>query len=410
MVLAPPAALLLWVAGAHHGGSARGLAAAMADGTAFSQLPLPSLWAAAVLGAWAVFAWALLRFLPGETYWGPPSPAGERPRYRANGLLAWLFTHGLLLIGFSSGVLSGSTLFRRYGEILATSCVLAFALCAGLRAKGAWSPSGADLVRTKNPIFDFFQGVELHPRAFGVDLKQLVNCRISMMGWSAIVVAMCAHQIESLGHLTVALGASAVLVEVYLLKFFVWETGYFNSLDIVHDRFGFYICWGVLVWVPAVYPIAQLQLATTPRDLSWPAGLAIVLLGLVAIFVNYSADAQRQRVRATSGAALVWGKHPRLIEATYETADGAVRKNLLLVSGYWALARHFHYLPELTVALAWTLPVGASSAVAYFYVLFLAALLLDRVGRDDRRCEAKYGAAWAEYRRLVPFKVVPGLF
>jgi 7-dehydrocholesterol reductase len=37
-------------------------------------------------------------------------------------------------------------------------------------------------------------------------------------------------------------------------------------------------------------------------------------------------------------------------------------------------------------------------------------LLVDRAGRDDRRCAAKYGATWEEYRRLVPYKIVPRVY
>jgi Ergosterol biosynthesis ERG4/ERG24 family len=32
-----------------------------------------------------------------------------------------------------------------------------------------------------------------------------------------------------------------------------WETGYWGTMDIMHDRAGYYICWGCLVWVPSVY-------------------------------------------------------------------------------------------------------------------------------------------------------------
>ena len=35
------------------------------------------------------------------------------------------------------------------------------------------------------------------------------------------------------------------------LKFFYWETGYFNTLDITLDRAGYYLCWGCLCWVQA---------------------------------------------------------------------------------------------------------------------------------------------------------------
>lgn len=410
LVFAPPCTLLLWVAVAYHGGSIASLVQAIRSGQVWHELPAPSLFATTIIVAWSAFAWALLRVLPGAAFEGPASPSGRRPRYCANGVLAWLVTHGLLVAGFSSGVLSARAFVERYGELLATLNLVAVGMCVALRVRAALRPRGRDVVTTNNAVFDFFQGVELHPRGFGVELKQLVNCRISMMGWSAIVLTLCFYQIEQSGRISAALVVSALIVIAYLFKFFVWETGYFTSLDITHDRFGFYIGWGVLVWVPAVYPIAPLQIAISGTDVAWPVAILIGALGLFAIALNYAADAQRQRVRATHGKTLVWGRPPRLIEAEYRTEDGASRTNVLLASGYWGLARHFHYLPELAVAFAWSVPAGRSGAVAYFYFVFLTILLVDRAGRDDRRCADKYGRAWGEYRRLVPFRIVPGVY
>lgn len=54
-------------------------------------------------------------------------------------------------------------------------------------------------------------------------------------------------------------------------------------------------------------------------------------------------------------AAVAWGV-PDKIVASYKTLDGKKKTNLLLVSGYWALARHFHYLPELGAAFCWSVP------------------------------------------------------
>lgn len=39
-----------------------------------------------------------------------------------------------------------------------------------------------------------------------------------------------------------------------------WETGYWGTMDIMHDRAGYYICWGCLVWVPSVYTFPALFL------------------------------------------------------------------------------------------------------------------------------------------------------
>lgn len=40
---------------------------------------------------------------------------------------------------------------------------------------------------------------------------------------------------------------SVILQLTYITKFFHWEMGYMNSMDIQHDRAGFYLCWGCLV-------------------------------------------------------------------------------------------------------------------------------------------------------------------
>jgi len=181
-------------------------------------------------------------------------------------------------------------------------------------------------------------------------------------------------------------------------------------MDIAHDRAGYYICWGCLVWVPAVYASPALFLAGHPRDLGRARAGALALAGLAAVWINYDADRQRQVFRATNGRAKVWGKAPVALVAPYATADGAREASLLLASGWWGLARHFHYAPEIAAAFLWTAPAGFGAPLPYFYVAFLTALLVDRAFRDDARCAAKYGPVWDAYRALVPARIVPGVF
>jgi len=409
MAVTPPLALTLWLANTRYGGSFHRLLSEATWSAWLSELPRPSAWALTLIACWCAFQWALLRVLPGSEFLGPLTASGARPAYKKNGLAAWAVSHALLMAGFYSGVLSATTFYQHYGELLATLAMLAFPLCAVLYFKGIHAPNSPDRVVTGHRLFDYFQGIELHPTIFGTSLKQLVNSRISMMGWSAIVVAFCAHQMSTPAGLSSALLVSSAIAIAYLLKFFVWETGYFTSLDVMHDRFGYYICGGVLAWVPAVYPSAQLYLTASPREISPLAAIGCLLLGAVAIAVNYAADAQRQLFRQTAGQCEVWGEPPRVIRASYRGRDGLARENLLLVSGYWGLARHFHYVPEVCLALAWTLPAGLLFA-PYVYVVFLTLLLLDRAGRDDKRCESKYGSAWMTYRNLVPYKVIPLIY
>jgi 7-dehydrocholesterol reductase len=193
-----------------------------------------------VVACWCAFQWALLRLLPGGEYRGPVTASGASPVYKKNGLAAWAVTHALLIAGFYSGVLSPTALYDHYGEVLATLALLVFPLCAGLYLKGIHAPNSPDRTITGYRVFDYFQGVELHPTAFGTSLKQLVNSRISMMGWSAIAVALCAYQMSTPAGLS---SASRRRSRRSPVPFFCGRRLLPSST--MHDRFATKIC-GVL--------------------------------------------------------------------------------------------------------------------------------------------------------------------
>lgn len=66
-------------------------------------------------------------------------------------------------------------------------------------------------------------------------------------------------------------------------------------MDIMHDRAGYYICWGCLVWVPAIYTSPALYLTMHGvQTLSGPLAAAIAITGAAAIYINYDSDRQRQ--------------------------------------------------------------------------------------------------------------------
>jgi 7-dehydrocholesterol reductase len=135
-----------------------------------------------------------------------------------------------------------------------------------------------------------------------------------------------------------------------------------------------------------------------------------LVVGLAAVWANYSTDWQRQRVRAANGNTLVWGKPALLVHATYVTGDGKSRKSILLASGWWGVSRHLNYVWELLLALCWCLPTGRQSVLGYVYFLFLTILLVDRAYRDELRCIEKYGEDYQEYCRLVPYKMIPYIY
>ena len=72
--------------------------------------------------------------------------------------------------------------------------------------------------------------------------------RVGMMGWSLLTITFASASCQINGFNAGSV-VNAALINLYLLKFFYWETGYFNTLDITLDRAGYYLCWGCLVWV-----------------------------------------------------------------------------------------------------------------------------------------------------------------
>ncbi len=415
ILFTPPAAIIFWIVCTFEpfNGSIRPLLSAAGWRSIAAHWPWPSASAAAIVLTFLVLEVILLQWLPGKIFEGPITPTGSRPRYKLNGVLAWLVTHALFFgCSFGLHLFKAGIVWDHFGEILATLVLFALIFCLLLYFKGRFWPSSQDHSLSGNFIWDYYWGVELHPSLLGINLKQLINCRFSMMGWSVIVCSFAAKQagLDPGGHISNSMLVSVAITLVYLFRFFWWESGYFTSLDIMHDRFGFYICWGVMAWVPAVYTLTAQYLVLRPNELPWPLAAALFVLGVGAVYVNYSADAQRQQVRATNGDTTVWGRPPELIRARYVTADGAQHESLLLASGWWGLARHFHYVPEILLALAWSLPAGFSHFLPYFYVVYLTILLTDRASRDDRRCRRKYGASWDEYCRRVPWKIIPGVY
>jgi 7-dehydrocholesterol reductase len=408
MVGAPVTALLVWHTNVALGGSLEALARELGrEGFVSTILAVwrpvllgsPTAWA--IIGVFVAVQLALERLLPGEAFSGPTTPTGHVPVYRANGVAAFAITLGLFVGGsYGLGLFSPTIVYDHFGELIGALNVLGLVLCLGLYLKGRLAPSTRDVVVTGNPVHDYFWGTELYPSVAGFNVKRLTNCRFGMMAWPLVILSFAAAQQARHGladSMVVAVG----LQLVYVTKFFWWEPGYLRSLDIMHYRAGFFLCWGCVLWVPTIYTASTLYLVDHPNRLGVPLAVIIAVLGLACIATNYLADAQRQRVRATDGRCLVWGKPPALIRAG---------GSLLLASGFWGLARHFHYVPELGAAFFWTLPAGFAHALPWLYVSFLALLLVERALGDDARCAAKYGEAWSEYRRRVPSRIVPGVF
>ncbi|KAF1323706.1 7-dehydrocholesterol reductase, partial [Globisporangium splendens] len=377
----------------------------------------PTAWK--LIGGFLGTQLVLMRVVPGKTSYGPVTPGGNVPQYKSNGFQCFVLSIALFFAGaYRWELYSGGVVYDNLPQIISAMNVFSYAFCVMLYIKGAFLwPSSSDSGTSGNPIFDFYWGTELYPRVLGWDVKLFTNCRGGMMFWGIGIISYACKQVELYGSLSDSMAVSVGLQLVYIAKFFWWEAGYMRSIDIMHDRAGYYLCWGCLVWVPSVYTSPAMYLVQNPIELGTPTALAIFATGVLMgtqnaealLWVNYAADRQRMQFRETQGKGTIWGKPAQFIVATYTTEKGDTKQSLLLTSGWWGLSRHFHYVPEILAALCWTAPVQLSSGVPYFYVVYLTILLTDRAFRDDARCAHKYQNDWAKYCARVPNLILPKL-
>lgn len=79
--------------------------------------------------------------------------------------------------------------------------------------------------------------MELYPRiGKNFDIKVFTNCRFGLMAWAVLCLNYALVQVERDGHVADSMAVSVALTLIYVTKFFLWEAGYWCTMDIAHDR------------------------------------------------------------------------------------------------------------------------------------------------------------------------------
>jgi len=363
-----------------------------------------------IIGIYAAIQLAFMKLLPGKTIYGPKTPNGYTPVYKNNGFFAFLLSIALFwLIGFQLNYFNPAIIYDHLGEILGALNLFSWLFCLLLYFKGIYAPSTPDSGSSGNAIFDYYWGTDLYPHIFGVNVKQFTNSRFGMMAWPLLILAFAAKQDQLYG-ISDSMVVSVALQLIYVGTFFYYESGYFKTMDIQEDRAGYYIVWGVMVWVPSIYTLTAHYLVQHPNHLGLTFSVILVVVALLGFYSKTNMNRQRINVRTNDGDYKIWGHKAKIIRARYTDNNGEDRESILLVDGWWGISRHFHYVGEILGALCWSLPGLFSNFMPYFYVVFLIILLFHRAKRDDVKCRLKYGKYWEEYCKEVPYKVIPGLF
>ncbi|KAK0643163.1 ergosterol biosynthesis ERG4/ERG24 [Cercophora newfieldiana] len=371
-------------------------------------------------GVFAVAGWIgwqalLFQYLPGKIRTGQVTPAGHILAYRMNGLSAWFVTHLVWIALCWLGILDPAFIPRNWSGLVAAMNLGGVLVAAFAFVKAYASPTHPDDRKfSGSSIYDFYMGIEFNPR-FGrdFDFKLFNNGHLGMMVWTLIDFSNMAYQYQTLGHVKPSLILLTILQTIYVLDFFVNEAWYLATIDIEHDHYGFYLAWGCICFLPTMYTIQAQYMGLYPTSPSSAYLTMVFAIGLAGYAVFRSVNNQKDRARRLGPGhqCYIWGKPAEFIVAPYTTSNGTQRTNLLLCSGWWGWSRHANYVGDLVFSYSTCALVGlGSGAVVWTYAIFMTILLVHRCKRDEKRLEGKYGDAWAEYCRRVPWRLVPGIW
>ena len=368
--------------------------------------------------AWFGFQVLLERWLPCEIVEGVLLQDGTRLKYRLNGHLSFWVTLLLLLIGYPSinnadnNAATGlqlefkpfplHLLYHYYSELALASILLCTILSTYLYIK-SFTPNTllAKGGNSGNHIYDFFIGRELNPRSLSqsFDWKEFCELRPGLIGWAVLNAAFASMQKETLGYVS----GSMVLVNIFQ-GLYVWDALYqeraiLTTMDITTDGFGFMLVFGDLCWVPFLYSLQARYLVDHDPNLGPYALAFIVLVNFGGYTIFRGANSQKDAFRRNPNDASVQ-------QLQYLQTKRGTR---LLTSGYWGMARKINYTGDWIMALSWCLVCGFGSIVPYFYAIYFCILLIHRSERDDHMCHVKYGDDWIKYKKLVPYRFIPGI-
>eukprot|EP01120_Amphizonella_sp_Union-15-10_P013210 TRINITY_DN6108_c0_g1_i1.p1 TRINITY_DN6108_c0_g1~~TRINITY_DN6108_c0_g1_i1.p1 ORF type:complete len:462 (-),score=55.89 TRINITY_DN6108_c0_g1_i1:4-1389(-) len=345
--------------------------------------PLPNTTAVVIFFSWIISQWVFHIVIPGKILRGFPLIHDKSTLdYKMNGLACFIVTIvGFFVITYL-GLLDPSVVVKQYGPILVTANITAFVMCLWMYLKGflynQGNPSG-------NLIIDYFYGYEPNPRIYGwitSDVKFFLEGR-ALSCW--VIMDLCFCYVQWIdGGVSKSLALITVLHFFYVLHYWCYESNALSMLDFTAENMGWMLGWGNLVWVEFCFCMPAFYALRNPKPLSYP--LTILFFGVwVAGYLIFSqANLQKHRFK-NNPKGKIWGKPPKVIS----TPNG----HSILASGWWGLSRKMNYTGDLIQALSFGLPCLSLSLY-----------------RDDKWCHSKYGKAWEEYRKIVPYRLIPYVF
>lgn len=370
--------------------------------------PLPYLFemfdpvSAYIFLGWMCFQALLYVYLPGKVVKGVLLRDGKtRLSYKINGLLSLFVSVGCYLAGWWAGLFTAAQIADRYLTLATAAIVCSFAFSSLLYFAAVRDSAIPALGGNTGEIwYDYFVGRELNPRLGKFDFKFFCELRPGLTGWVILNLSFALAQYEKTGAVCNSMILVNLFQALYVADSVFFEAAVLTTMDIVHDGFGWMLCFGDLTWVPFTYSLQTRFLYEHPVVLTWPWIAVILALKIVGYLSFRLSNLEKNNFRRDPN-------HPSVSHLSYiETQSGSK----LLVSGWWGTARHINYTSDWTMAVSWCLPCGFSHVLPYYYAIYFAILLVHRELRDEHNCRKKYGKDWDRYCELVPYRFFPGVF
>ncbi|KAI2145553.1 hypothetical protein LOY86_005276 [Ophidiomyces ophidiicola] len=418
----------------------------------------PSLKAWTIYWTFFVFEALCYLYLPGIEVKGRPLEhlGGKQLPYRCSAVASFYTTIVIALGLHFSGLFKLYTIIDEFGPLMsvaiATGFILSFVAYFSAFARGNQHRI------TGYPIYDFFMGAELNPRLFGIlDFKMFFEVRLPWYILLLVTMGAAARQYEKYGYISGEVGFLLMAHFLYanacskgeecIIPTWYVVAQLSNTIrnragtvliifllyrDMYYEKLGFMLIFWNLAGVPLSYCHCTIYLAShDPTTYQWNK-YALAAMYVAYVFVYWvwdTTNSQKNRFRQQQRGDMVLRKaFPQLPWQTVENPRTITSKkgDTILVDGWCKCssspsvtplldtkytldryARKIHYTCDLYFALNWGLVTGFSSPFPWFYPVFFAAMITHRAMRDIQRCRAKYGEAWTQYEKEVPYLFIP---
>ena len=360
---------------------------------------------------------AMYCLMPGVWAYGKPlaHEGGKQLKYYCSAYTSFYTTIALVGALHFSGAFPLYTIIDEFGPLLSVS-ILSGWLVAVVAYVSALA-RGAQHRMSGNHVYDFFMGAELNPRMFGIlDFKMFFEVR---MPWYILFLLSCgtaARQWETYGYVSGEVGFVVLAHFLYANATSKGEELIVTTWDMYYEKWGFMLIFWNLSGVPLSYCHCTIYLANHhPDEYRWnrPFLVGLYIAYLFAYWVWDSCNSQKNRFRAMEKGTLT--KRNTFPQVPWQTLHNprTIETGLgdkILADGWYGMARKVHYTCDVFFATSWGLITGFNSPFPWFYPVFFVTMIAHRAWRDISRCREKYGEAWLEYERMVPYLFIPVSF